>query len=189
MALKNIRRNLEIFNRKDVDAVIVDCASCGSALKKEYSHILEELGENADAARRLGRKVLDVAEYLSRFELEKFLRPLPGRVTYHDPCHLARSQGVREEPRSLLKRIPGMEFVEMEGPDVCCGGGGTFQWEHPEVAAGITKNKIKAIADTGAQFVASGCPGCRLQIYGNLDTDSIRVLHPVELVARSLEER
>ena len=189
MALKNIRRNLEVFNRNDVDAIIVDCASCGSALKKEYTHILEELGANADAARALGQKVLDIAEYLSRFELEKLLKPLPVRVTYHDPCHLARSQGVREEPRSLLRRIPELEFVEMAGPDVCCGGGGTFQWEHPEVSAGITKNKVKAIAETKAQFVASGCPGCRLQIYGNLDNDAIQVLHPVELVAMALEVR
>jgi glycolate oxidase iron-sulfur subunit len=189
ITLTNIRRNLEILNRKDVDAVIVDCASCGSALKEEYTHILEELGENAGAARTLGKKLLDIAEYLARFELETILRPFPGRVIYHDPCHLVRSQGVREEPRSLLRRIPGMEFVEMEGPDVCCGGGGTFQWEHREVAAGITKNKIQAIAETEAQFVASGCPGCRLQIYGNLETDAIELLHPVVLLARSLDER
>ena len=82
-----------------------------------------------------------------------------------------------------------MRFASLTTPYAGCGGGRTFQWEHSEVAAGITKNKIKAIADTGAQFVASGCPGCRLQIYGNLDTDSIRVLHPVELVAMALEER
>ena len=187
MALKNIHRNLEVFNRQDVDAVIVDCASCGAALKKEYAYILEETGENPEPARALAKKVLDVSQYLSRFDLEKFLRPVPGRVTYHDPCHLVRSQGVKEDPRSLLKRIPELEFVEMVGADVCCGGGGSFQVEHPDVASGITQNKIRAVLETGANLVASGCPGCRLQIYGNLETEGIEVVHPVELLAKSME--
>jgi glycolate oxidase iron-sulfur subunit len=188
MALKNIQKNIELFNRKDVDAVIVDCATCGAALKKEYIHILEEMGENADAARELGGKVQDISQYLLGFDLEKFLRPIKGRVTYHDPCHLLRSQGVKEEPRSLLKRIPGLEFVEMAGADVCCGGGGTFQWEHPQIALGISGNKVQSIKETGASTVASGCPGCRLQIYGNLGEEPIRVVHPVELLAEALQE-
>jgi glycolate oxidase iron-sulfur subunit len=186
MALKNIRKNLELFNRDDVDAVIVDCATCGAALKKEYTHILEEMGESAEAAKALGRKVLDISQYLARFDLEKILRPVAARVTYHDPCHLLRSQGVREEPRHLLRRIPGVQFVEMAGADVCCGGGGTFQWEHPDVASGISGKKVQSIKETGASIVASGCPGCRLQIYGNLGEDSTETLHPVELVARAL---
>ncbi len=186
MALNNIRRNVEIFSRKDVDAVIVDCATCGAALKKEYVHILEDMGENADAARELGKKVLDISQYVSRFDLGKNLRTVKARVTYHDPCHLLRSQGVKDEPRDLLRHIPGVEFVEMAGADVCCGGGGTFQWEHPEVASGISGNKVQAIRETGAGMVASGCPGCRLQIHGNLGEDTIRVVHPVELLADAL---
>lgn len=185
-ALKNIRTNLELFNRGEIDAVIVDCATCGAALKKEYTHILEEMGEDAEGARALGKKVLDISQYLARFDLEKLLRPVKARVTYHDPCHLLRSQGVKEEPRNLLKRIPGVELAEMAGADVCCGGGGTFQWEHPEVASGISAKKIKSIKETGAGLVASGCPGCRLQIRGNLDDESIQVIHPVELLAQAL---
>jgi glycolate oxidase iron-sulfur subunit len=76
--------------------------------------------------------------------------------------------------------------VEMAGADVCCGGGGTFQWEHPEVASGISAKKVQSIKETGASIVASGCPGCRLQIVGNLTEDSIETIHPVELVARAL---
>lgn len=186
MALKNIRKNLELFNRDDVDAVIVDCATCGAALKKEYPHILEEMGEGSEAAEALGRKIMDISQYLVGFDLEKFLQPIKARVTYHDPCHLLRSQGVKEEPRSLLRRIPGMEFVEMAGADVCCGGGGTFQWEHPDIASGISGQKIKFIKETGARIVASGCPGCRLQIYGNLREGEVEVVHPVELLAKAL---
>jgi glycolate oxidase iron-sulfur subunit len=187
-ALQNIRKNLEVLSREDVDAVIVDCATCGAALKEEYPHILEEMGEDAAAARALAKKVQDISEYLSRFDLEGILRPVRERVTYHDPCHLVRSQGVKEEPRNLLRRIPGLEMVEMEGADVCCGGGGSFQWEHPEIASGITAAKIQSIKKTRAGAVASGCPGCRLQIYGNLGENPIRVVHPVEILAKALKE-
>jgi glycolate oxidase iron-sulfur subunit len=186
MALKNIQKNLELFNRRDVDTIVVDCATCGAALKKEYTHILEEMGENPEGAKTLGNKVLDISSYLLRFDLEKFSKPVRERVTYHDPCHLLRSQGVKEEPRNLLKRIPGVEFVEMAGADVCCGGGGTFQWEHPEVASGISGNKVQAIKETQARIVATGCPGCRLQIHGNLGEERIQVVHPVEILAKAI---
>jgi len=188
MALNNIRHNLQILDVDKVDAVVVDCATCGAALKKEYVHILEEMGEDPEATRAVAEKVLDISQYLVRFDLAKYLGPVRESVTYHDPCHLLRSQAVKEEPRSLLKLIPGLEFIEMAGADTCCGGGGTFQWEHPEVAAGITNNKIRAIEETQASVVASGCPGCRLQICGNLESESIRVVHPVELVAKSMNE-
>ncbi len=186
MALKNIQKNIELFNRSDVDAVIVDCATCGAALKKEYGHILEEMGERTQDAEALSRKVMDISQFLGPFDLEKILTPMEGRVTYHDPCHLLRSQGVKEEPRSLLRKIPGLQFKEMAGADVCCGGGGSFQWEHPEVASGISANKVQAIEETGARVVASGCPGCRLQIHGNMRDEGIQVIHPVELIAQCL---
>jgi len=185
-ALKNIQWNLEVFDPKEADAVIVDCATCGAALKHEYAHILEEMGEDAEPARRLGQKVLDISQYLARFELDKYLRPVQGRVTYHDPCHLLRSQGVKEEPRSLLKRIPDLEFAEMAGADVCCGGGGVFQFDHPDLAEGIARNKIQAIMETGANLVATGCPGCRIQIRGSLEDESIEVVHPIELLAMAM---
>lgn len=186
MALKNIERNLELFNRTDADAVITDCATCGAALKKEYPHILEEMGANAEAAQALSSRVQDISQYLTSFDLEKVLKPVRRRVTYHDPCHLLRSQGVKDAPRNLLKRIPELEFVEMADADVCCGGGGTFQWEHPEVASGITSKKIQAIVETCSDQVASGCPGCRLQIHGNLGSSLIQVVHPVEILAEAI---
>jgi glycolate oxidase iron-sulfur subunit len=169
-------------------AVVVDCASCGAALKKEYAHILEEMGEDPRPARELAGKVADISEILARFDFEKVLKPVERRVTYHDPCHLGRSQGVKEEPRSLLRRIPGLELVEMAGAETCCGGGASLPWEHPEVASGIGGNKAQSIRDTRAAVVASGCPWCRQQISANLGDESIRVLHPVELIAAALKE-
>jgi glycolate oxidase iron-sulfur subunit len=186
-ALGNIRKNLEIFGRKDVDAIIIDCATCGSALKEEYFHILDEMGEDTGAVKKMSGKVMDITQYLKRFDLKKYLHPVKGRVTYHDPCHLVRSQKVRSEPRDLLRQIPGMEFAEMIGADVCCGGGGSFQIDHADVASGITAKKMKSIADTGAGIVASGCPGCRLQIYGNSGKMEISVVHPIELLAKAMD--
>lgn len=187
MALKNLRKNIALFGQSEIDTVIVDCATCGAALKKEYPRILEEMGEPTKEAQALSRKIWDLSQYLARFDLGKLLKPMEGRVTYHDPCHLLRSQGIREEPRFLLKSIPGLEFKEMAGADVCCGGGGSFQWEHPKVASGISANKSLAIQQTGARWVASGCPGCRVQIHGTLGDESIKVVHPVELIAKCLD--
>lgn len=186
MALNNIRCNVSLFNRADVDAIIVDCATCGAALKNEYVHILEEMGEDAGPARAMATRVMDISQYLQDVDLKDVLLPLTGRVTYHDPCHLLRSQRIKDEPRDLLKRIPGIELVEMAGADACCGGGGTFQLQHPEIASGITAKKITSIKNTGAAIVASGCSGCRLQISGNLKDEAIQVVHPVELLAKAL---
>jgi glycolate oxidase iron-sulfur subunit len=187
-ALKNIRENLKLFNRKDVDAVVVDCAACGSALKKEYAYILEEMEEDAKPAKELAKKVVDISQILARSDLGKWLKPVPERVTYHDPCRLGRSQGVKEEPRNLLRQIPGLELVEMAGADACCGGGAALPWEHPDVASGISRNKIQSIKETRATVVASGCPWCRRQIGENLGPDPIRVVHPVEIIAQALQE-
>ena len=189
IALKNIRENLKLFNRKDVDAVVVDCAACGAALKKEYALILEDLGEDAKPAKELAGKVMDISQILAHYDLEKWLKTVPGRVTYHDPCHLGRSQGVREEPRNLLRRIPGVELVEMAGADACCGGGAALPWEHPDVASGISRNKIQSIRETRATVVASGCPWCRRQIGENLGNEPVRVVHPVEILAEALQEK
>jgi glycolate oxidase iron-sulfur subunit len=187
-ALKNIRENLKLFNRKDVDAVVVDCAACGAALKKEYAQILEDMGEDAKPAKELAGKVMDISQILARSDLGKWLKPVPQRVTYHDPCHLGRSQGVREEPRDLLRQIPGLELVEMAAAEECCGGGAALPWEHPEVASGISRKKIQSIKETRAAVVASGCPWCRRQIGENLGPDPIRVVHPVEVIAEALGE-
>jgi len=188
MAIGNIMKNIGVFNRYGhVDAIIVDCATCGAAFKEEYVHILEEMGEDTEAAQKLHNKVMDISQYLTRVNLKKYLHHIKAHVTYHDPCHLVRSQKIKEEPRALLKQIPGLEFTEMAGADVCCGGGGTFQLDHPEISEGITRNKVQAIKETKANIVASGCPGCRLQINGNLGNEKIQVVHPIELLAKAME--
>jgi glycolate oxidase iron-sulfur subunit len=197
-SLESIRHVLEDFARGDVDAVLVDCATCGVALRKEYSHILRELkdlGEDVDerlveSAELLSSKTRDVMEFIGQHpDWLPEVSETDGRVrvTYHDPCHLLKGQGVGQLPRQVLQRLPNVDFVEMEGANACCGGGGAFQVEHPEISAAITSRKVKNIYATGAQVVATGCPGCRLTIAAHLDNDrQIQVLHPIQLIQMAL---
>lgn len=199
-SLRCIKETLALFARGDVDAVIVDCATCGSALRKEYPYILRELrdlgepigGDMIEKAELLASKVRDVSEYIERHmqwlpELKK--KGSKIRVTYHDPCHLFKGQGVGREPREILKAIPDIEYVEMEEAGTCCGGGGEFQIEHGKTSAGITERILRKIYATNAAILATGCPGCNITIGAHLDkTKEIKVMHPVELLRKALCE-
>jgi glycolate oxidase iron-sulfur subunit len=196
-SLQCIRETLKIFAREDVDAVIVDCATCGAALKNEYVHLLKdlrELGEQVTdgeikAAELLSAKMQDVTVFIDAHK--EWLPKLDGngkkiRVTYHDPCHLVKGQKISAQPRNVLKAIPGVEYVELPGASDCCGGGGSFQVEHAEISRKITKRKVDSIRETGAQVLATCCPGCNLTIANHLDP-AIRVLHPVQLLQEALK--
>jgi glycolate oxidase iron-sulfur subunit len=194
-SLKSIKETVNLFARQDVDAVIVDCATCGSALRKEYTQILHELrdlGENIEEklikdAELLASKTKDVSEYIDAHidwlpEFPTMPDP-PVRVTYHDPCHLLKGQNVGIQPRHILNSLPNVDFVEMEGANTCCGGGGEFQIDYPEVSAAITNRKVNNIYKSGAEVVATGCPGCNITIRTHLDkSKGIKVLHTVQLI-------
>ncbi len=193
LSLRNVERNILMLTREGIDAVLVDCATCGAAFKKEYIASLEKKGMDTGQAERLKEKTYDVLEYVAdRIHLIPFRENQSGsriRVTYHDPCHLIRAQGVRDAPRKILEALPQVDFVEMEGADTCCGGGGSFQFDYPEVSRGITDAKIEHIRQTGASVLVTGCPGCRVTIAGNMDDRApIEVLHPIQLVDRALAE-
>ncbi|HYB19980.1 MAG TPA: (Fe-S)-binding protein [Thermodesulfobacteriota bacterium] len=191
LALKNVKKNISLLTRAEVNAVLVDCATCGSAFKKEYIGLLKRKGMDTTRAEVLKKKTFDVMEYVAgRIDELPLPKNIPGekiRVTYHDPCHLARAQGVSDAPRKILQALPQVEYVEMEEAGTCCGGGGAFQFDFPEVSKGITEKKIRNIRETGARVVVTGCPGCRVTIGGNLDDhDRISILHPMELLDRAL---
>lgn len=190
-ALPNIRKNLRLFDRDDVDAIVVDCATCGGGLKKSIPHLLEDLGLDPAAAMRVAAKVKDVSEIVGdRIEdlpLEPKSRGETLTVTYHDPCHLVRSMGVSKEPRKLIAALDDVRLVEMPGADQCCGGAGSFQFEHVKMSAAVTERKKEGIRSTGARIVATGCPGCRLTLSGNLcQEDDPTVVHTIELIAEKL---
>ena len=198
-SLSCIREVVGMFAREGVDAVIVDCATCGSALRNEYVHILKELrdlGEGVDndlvmSAEYLAGITMDISEFIDahRDWLPAF-KEAEGekiRVTYHDPCHLVKGQNVGAQPRHLLNLLPNIEFVEMEEADRCCGGGGEYQIEYGGTSALITNRKVENVLKTGAVMVATGCPGCNITIGAHLAKDDIKAIHTVQLIQMAMD--
>lgn len=190
-ALPNIEKNLAILDRGDVDYIVVDCATCGGALKKGIPHLLDDMGLDTEKAIRIANKVKDVTEIVAdnieKLPLQKPKGADKVSVTYHDPCHLVRSMKVAASPRLLLKALEGVNFIEMQGHDQCCGGAGSFQFEHVDMSAGVTARKKENIRATGASLVATGCPGCRLTLSGNLgEQNDPLVRHTIQLVEQRL---
>jgi len=143
------KRNIDAFVSRNLDTVLTMCAGCGSTLKRDY---------------KTPFRVMDINEVLTKFGIEPPAR-LPVKVTYHDPCHLLRGQGIRDEPRELITQVA--DLVEM--PSVCCGSGGGVRSGMPEVAAALAENRKKEIERTGADIVVSSCPFCEFHIMEHTD--------------------
>jgi glycolate oxidase iron-sulfur subunit len=166
-----------------VDYVITSAAGCGSAMK-EYGELLD-----TDAARAFSGRVRDISEVLADVEPVALRGPVPLRVVYHDACHLAHAQGVREEPRSLLRSIPALELVEVPAePEVCCGSAGIYNLVQADAAAELGRRKALHVLDSGAEAVAAGNPGCAAQLDVHLRQlgRPLPIHHPVELLWRSI---
>jgi glycolate oxidase iron-sulfur subunit len=178
------RMNIEALEQYAV--IVTDCASCGASLK-EFRGLLADDPDYRERAQAVSARVEDVSEFLMKGALARPRGEVPLRVTYHEPCHLGRGQGVKTQPRELLKSIPGLEFVEMKSADVCCGGAGSFCVTHPDLSEKVGATKVESILATRADVVASGCPSCISQLRAMLQTRGvdIRVCHPVELLAES----
>lgn len=189
-ALDLAETNTGAFDVDSVDAVIVNVAGCGSMLK-DYAHMAHELRPDDEAlAASLGRfsnKVKDVAEFLAELGPVEPANPVPLKATYHDACHLAHAQRVREQPRSLLGMIPELEFVPLVESDICCGAAGSYNLMEGEMADRLGARKLNHILATGADAVVCGNAGCTLQIQAQLKAAGadIPVVHPVELLARA----
>jgi len=166
-----------------VDWAVTNAAGCGMALR-EYGQLLPDDPTAWDLAGR----VRDVSEVLAS-ALPEPRRPLPLTVTYHDACHLAHGQRVREAPRALLRSIPGLRLVELAESDLCCGSAGVYNLMEPEVAGRLLQRKLDRIVETGAEVVAAGNPGCLLQLRMGFAERGleIRAHHPVELLAWSVD--
>jgi glycolate oxidase iron-sulfur subunit len=170
------------------DHVVVNAAGCGSAMK-DYGHLLRDEPDWAERATRFAERVRDVTELLAEGEPRAERRPLPMKVAYHDACHLAHAQGVRGQPRDLLRSIPELELVEPAEWELCCGSAGVYNLVKPEPAAELGERKVRNLLDTGARTIAAANPGCAIQIAAHskrLGTE-LRVVHPMELLVRSIE--
>lgn len=190
-AKANILKNVGLLARSDVQGVITDCATCGSALRKEYPMILAELGSERDKATAIAGKTSDISEFLFAHIddlIPMFKDDAPQlQVTYHSPCHLRNFQGVETQVEMLLQRLPNVVYVRSADFNSCCGGGGTFFYDYPEISKKIVNAKILHAKATGASIWATGCPGCRINLAGNLSPgDRIGLCHPVQLVDRAV---
>jgi glycolate oxidase iron-sulfur subunit len=174
---------LGAFDRLDVEAIVVNAAGCGSNMK-EYALQLRGDPARMEAAAEFSRKVRDAAELLLAHGMRPPARRIAVRVVYQDPCHLLHGQKIREQPRQALKMIPGLQLVEMQEPDWCCGSAGIYNLTQPAIAEEALSWKVRHIVESGAQVVASANPGCILQISMGLQRagHDIPVVHVMDLV-------
>ncbi|HTP66403.1 MAG TPA: (Fe-S)-binding protein [Geobacteraceae bacterium] len=186
-------KNLAALEKYEADYIMTACASCGAALHKYYPDII---GKRVPALlprlEKVSGKAVDASVLLQKlgFKTDATATGKEMTITYHDPCHL-RARGVTRQPRELLQSVPGVHLAEMEGADICCGLGGTFNVYHYDTSMKINAGKSAAIENTGATAVATGCPGCMMQLADGLGQRGakVAVMHTIELLARHIRCR
>ncbi len=180
------RRNIRAFEEAKFDAIIVNAAGCGAALK-EYGHLLKDDPMFAARAQTFANQVKDVVEFLGDQGLSAEPGPLKWRVTYQEPCHLAHAQRVTRQPRALLGSIPELELVEMPESSLCCGSAGIYNLLQPDMSSSLLERKLNNALSTGAEVIVSANPGCMLQISSGLRSrgDHRPVMHLIELLDRA----
>ncbi|KLU63794.1 lactate utilization protein B [Desulfosporosinus acididurans] len=189
MALKNI----EMYSKFEMDALVFVCPSCAVAFKEEYPKLFaDDSPEIKKKVKKLAESVRDINEFLFHdIQLKAPDIKVSEKVTYHDPCHLAGSMGVKEEPRNLLQGIPGLDYVEMKDADTCCGFGGSFSLSFYELSHRINEGKLRTIADTQATILATSCPGCMVHFRDGISQNNMKqkVLHTVQLLSQAYGRR
>ncbi len=178
------RRNIASLESVDTETIVTACPSCSLVLKQEYPRLFASDPEWLPRAEALASRVKDFAPYLAGLSAKPEAEPGHVlKVTYHDSCHLKRGLGVHTEPRQLI-RESGHELLEMTEPDRCCGYGGTYSLDQPEISAALLEKKLNAIEATGADAVACDCPGCLMYIESGLRKrgSGIRVVHTAQLL-------
>ena len=181
------RKTIDLFEKADVEAVVINAAGCGSSTK-EYAHLLRDDPAYAERARRFAAKCKDITEILSELSPQAERKPLRMRLAFHDSCHLQHAQGIRAQPRSLLAQIPGVELLEIPESPICCGSAGIYNLVQPGTAAELGDRKAQLIASMNADAVATGNPGCILQLEAALKRGNrkVPVVHTVQLLDASI---
>jgi glycolate oxidase iron-sulfur subunit len=174
------RANAACFAHQEADALIVNSAGCGASMREAVAG----LGATGAA---YAASVRDVAEFLDEVGLRAPSGRIAARVCYDDPCHLVHGQGVREAPRRLLEQIPGVELVPHDDPTGCCGAAGIYNLTHPQMARSLLEHKVAALRAADPDLIATGNPGCLLQISSGAARAQLRarVVHPIELLDES----
>jgi glycolate oxidase iron-sulfur subunit len=182
------RANIAAFEQSDAALVVVNAAGCGAMLK-QYGHLLHDDPTWAARAAALSHKTRDVSELLASAGPVPGDRAVPVRVTHDAPCHQMHAQRIVQPPLAVLQAVPGLELVPLEDTDQCCGSAGIYNLIEPGTSDAVLAPKLQRIHDTRAQIVASGNPGCMMQIGAGLilERSETAVAHPVELLAASYE--
>nr|WP_019815076.1 heterodisulfide reductase-related iron-sulfur binding cluster [Saccharomonospora saliphila] len=183
-AVSRAKRTIATFESLPVDDIVVNVAGCGSSMK-EYGTLLADEDDWAERARRFSARVRDVSEVLADLEPRAPRRRIDATVAYHDACHLGHAQRVREQPRQVLRTIPGVRLVDLPEAELCCGSAGIYNMVQPEPAAELGERKAANIRSVEPDMLVTGNPGCLLQIRRYLDAD-IPMLHPVQLLDESI---
>jgi glycolate oxidase iron-sulfur subunit len=183
-AARRARRLIDTFEEAGVDTVVVNVAGCGSALK-EYGRLLADDEAYRERAEAFAAKVVDISELLAQLPPLAPRHPVPARVAYHDACHLAHAQGVREAPRAVLRGIPELDLAEIAQSDMCCGSAGIYNLVQPQMAEELGRRKAENVSAAQPDALVTGNPGCLLQIGRHLERD-LPVLHPVQLIDASI---
>jgi glycolate oxidase iron-sulfur subunit len=179
------RRTVEEFERAGVDAIVVNAAGCGSAMK-EYADLLADDPAWAERAAALAARVRDFSEFLAELGPVAPRAELELSVAYHDACHLGHAQRITAQPRSLLRAVPGLKVSEIADGGTCCGSAGIYNLVQPEAAAELGARKARAVRDTDAELLVSANPGCALQITRALAADEFEPL-PMAHIAEVLD--
>ncbi|HEV2262358.1 MAG TPA: (Fe-S)-binding protein, partial [Candidatus Rubrimentiphilum sp.] len=180
------KKNIAAFEQSGADYYIVNAAGCGSTLK-EYGELLSGDPRWSERAAAFSSRVRDVLEFLDEIGIDSRLGALDVTVTYQEPCHLAHAQRIAAAPRRLMSKIPALRIIEMAESSVCCGSAGIYNLTEPEMSRRLRDRKIANIVNTQAGIVATGNPGCAMQVAAGLSAAaySAPVKHVVELLDAS----
>ena len=183
-AMNLAAKNVDALTGGDLDLIATDCSSCGAFLKK-YPSLFPEGDPRRDAAQSIAARVRDIVELAAEATALREPSRGPVVVTYHDPCHASRGQGLTEEPRDILRSLPQVEYRELPEADWCCGGAGSYALSHYDLARQILDRKIDNVEKTGADVLATSCPACIVHLaYGiRLRGLPVRVCHLSELLS------
>lgn len=183
-ARKAAARFIEIFG--DAEAIVCPSGSCVHMVRHHYPLLFADDPKYRPKAVDLGRRIFELTEFLvDGLQVTDLGAAFPGRVTYHDSCHLARGLSIRSQPRRLIQQVKGAVLVEMKDSDRCCGFGGSFFLKYPDISAAMTADKVRNIMDSGADAVVGCDMGCLMRIQAHLKRlgSGIRVLHIAQLLA------
>jgi glycolate oxidase iron-sulfur subunit len=210
-AVKNMITNIAALGAHDCDGILVDCTTCGAALKDEYPALVkkcmakdpqksrESWEKLAATAQKIADNTTDILTFVAAHRQDLVFdntTPHLGNIAYHSPCHSRNSFNTQPLVQSLLSELPFITYTPTPDEAECCGGGGTFFYEHPDIAQKIMAKKIGHVMAVQANIWLTDCPVCRINLAGNIDktgkaykTKTLQVLHPVTLIHDALKKQ